>query len=264
MKTKTPTSPAKLRLLGRTLQRVRRQNEGLALHGQLRLALLQCIHGGRWTAGDRVPTEAELIEATALSAGTVQRALRDLTDEGVLRRQQGSGSFVASAPNRIDDVAHCRFFDHDGATVLPVFSRILNRKLAPRKGPWTGHFPADAQVVRLDRVLTVNDEFDVYSRFFFDGGRFPGLASRPVGELAGANFRLLLGQEGQAPAGGVTETLRLVQATTEVARGMGIAEGSWVAQLAIVRHIAGGAGALYYLQMYVPPTERPLAAREAD
>ena len=264
MKTKTPTSPAKLRLLGRTLQRVRRQNEGLALHGQLRLALLQCIHGGRWTAGDRVPTEAELIEATALSAGTVPRALRDLTDEGVLRRQQGSGSFVASAPNRIDDVAHCRFFDHDGATVLPVFSRILNRKLAPRKGPWTGHFPADAQVVRLDRVLTVNDEFDVYSRFFFDGGRFPGLASRPVGELAGANFRLLLGQEGQAPAGGVTETLRLVQATTEVARGMGIAEGSWVAQLAIVRHIAGGAGALYYLQMYVPPTERPLAAREAD
>jgi GntR family transcriptional regulator len=263
MKTKTPTSPVKLRLLGRTLHRVSRHNEGLALHGQLRLALLQCIHGGHWTAGDRVPTEAELIEATALSAGTVQRALRDLTDEGVLRRQQGSGSFVASAPNRIDDVAHCRFFDHDGVTVLPVFSRILSRKPAPRKGPWTVHFPADAQVVRLDRVLTVNDEFDVYSRFFFDGGRFPGLASRPVGELAGANFRLLLSQEGQAPAGGVTETLRLVQATTEVARGMGVAEGSWVAHLEIVRHIAGGAGALYYLQMYVPPTERPLAAREA-
>jgi len=119
MKTKTPTSPTKLRLLGRTLHRVGRHNEGLALHGQLRLALLQCIHGGHWTAGDRVPTEAELIEATALSAGTVQRALRDLTDEGVLRRQQGSGSFVASAPHRIDDVAHCRFFDRDGVTVLP-------------------------------------------------------------------------------------------------------------------------------------------------
>jgi len=53
-----------------------------------------------------------------------------------------------------------------------------------------------------------------------------------------------------------------VQASTEVARGMGVVEGSWVAQLEIVRHIAGGAGALYFLQMYVPPTERPLAARE--
>ncbi len=264
MKTKTPTPPAKLRRLGRTLHRVRLQNEGLALHGQLRLALLQCIHAGHWVAGDRVPTEAELIEATALSAGTVQRALRDLTDEGVLRRQQGSGSFVASAPDRIDDVAHCRFLDTDGTTVLPVFSHILSRKPAPRKGPWNDHFPQDAQVVRLDRVLTVNDEFDVFSRFFFDGGRFPGLASRPLGELAGANFRLLLGQEGQVPEGGVTETLRLVQATPEVARGMGVAEGSWVVQLEIVRHIAGGAGALYYLKMYVPPNERPLAAREAS
>jgi len=263
MKTKTPTSPVKLRLLGRTLHRVRQQNEGLALHAHLRLALLQCIHGGHWVAGDRVPTEAELIEATGLSAGTVQRALRDLTEEGVLRRQQGSGSFVASAPNRIGDVAHCRFLDGDGETVLPVFSRILGRKPAPRKGPWNSHFPADAQVVRLDRVLTVNDEFDVFSRFYFDGGRFPGLASRPVAELAGANFRLLLGQEGQAPAGGVTETLRLVQAPPEVARGMGVAEGSWIAQMEIVRHIAGGAGALYFMQMYVPPTERPLATHAA-
>ena len=118
-------------------------------------------------------------------------------------------------------------------------------------------------MVRLDRVLTVNDEFDVFSRFYFDGGRFPGLASRPVGELAGANFRLLLGQEGQAPAGGVTETLRLVQAPLEVARGMGVTEGSWIGQMEIVRHIAGGAGALYYMQMYVPPTERPLATHAA-
>lgn len=263
MKTKTPTPPAKLRQLSRTLQRVRSQNKGLALHGQLRLALLQCIHGDHWVAGDRVPTETELIEATSLSAGTVQRALRDLTDEGVLRRQQGSGSFVASAPHRIDDVAHCRFLGDDGGTVLPVFSHILGRKSAPRKGPWNPYFPADAKVVRLDRVLTVNDEFDVFSRFYFDGGRFPGLASRPVSELAGTNFRLLLGQEGQVPAGPVSQCLRLVQASAEVARAMGLAEGSWVAHLEIVRHIAGSHRALYYLQMYVPPTERPLATREA-
>ena len=115
MKTKTPTSPAKLRLLGRTLYRVRQQNEGLALHALLRLALLQCIHGGHWVAGDRVPTEAELIKATELSAGTVQRALRDLTDEGVLRRQQGSGSFtreqnrITMSRHVVTDLLNCWF-----------------------------------------------------------------------------------------------------------------------------------------------------------
>lgn len=263
MKTKTPADPAKLRELGRTLQRVARQNEGLALHGRLRLALLHCIHRSHWVAGDRVPTEAELIDATGLSAGTVQRALRDLTDEGVLRRRQGSGSFVASAPNRIDDVAHCRFLGDDGSSVLPVFSRVLGRKPAARKGPWNAYFPEHAAVLRLDRVLTVNDEFDVFSRFFFDGGRFKGLASRPVGELAGTNFRLLLGQEAQVPAGGVTQTLRVVQAPPEVSRHMRLTEGSWVAQLEIVRHVAGGSGALYYQQMFVPPTTRELVTRES-
>lgn len=263
MKTKTPTEPAKLRELGKTLQRVRRHNEGLALHGQLRLALLQCIHGGHWVAGDRVPTEAELVEATGLSAGTVQRALRELTDEGVLRRQQGSGSFVASAPNRIDDVTHCRFLDDDGSSVLPVFSRVLGRKPAARKGPWTAYFPEDADVVRLDRLLTVNDEFDVYSRFYFDGGRFRGLAARPVEELAGTNFRLLLGQEAQVPPGGVTQTIRVVQAPPDVARHMRLADGSWVARMDIVRHVAGGADALYYQQMYIPPTERELVTRQS-
>ena len=188
MKTKTPTAPAKLRELSRALQRTAKTTEGAALHARLRLAMLHCIHGGHWVAGDRLPTETELVQASSLSMGTVQRALRDLTDEGVVRRQQGSGSFVAHAPHRIDDVAHCRFLNDDGS-VLPVFSRVLSRKAA-RKGPWESHFPMDAAVMRLDRVLNVNDEFDVFSRFYFDGARFKGLASRPVAELAGANFKV--------------------------------------------------------------------------
>ncbi len=258
MKTKTTADPSKLRELGRTLQRVQRHNDAMALNAQLRLALLQCIHGGHWVAGDRVPTETELVEATGLSAGTVQRALRDLVEEGVLRRQQGSGSFVAAAPNRIDDVAHCRFLADDGRSLLPVFSRVLGRKLVARRGPWSAHFAQGTEITRLDRVLTVNDEFAVFSRFYFDGGRFRGLASRPIGELAGANFRLLLGQETQVPPGGVSQTMRVIQPTADVARHLGIAEGGGVAQFEIVRHIAGGGGALYYQQMFVPPTTREL------
>lgn len=264
MKTKIPADPAKLNALGKVLQQVGRSNEGLALHAQLRLAVLQCIHRGRWVADERLPPETELAQATGLSMGTVQRALRDLTEEGVIRRQQGSGSFVASAPHRIDDVAHCRFLADDGSSVLPVFSRVVTRKAAPRKGPWSAYFAPDANVLALDRVLSVNDEFDVYSRFYFDAGRFKALASRPIDELAGTNFKLLLGQDGQLPAGGISQKIRLVQASADVARHIGLAEGSWVAQTDIVRHIAGGAGAVYYQQMFIPPTVRELVTREAS
>ena len=262
MKTKTPTHPTKLRELSRTLARVARQSEGLALHGQLRFAILQCIHGGHWVAGDRLPTETELAATTTFSMGTVQRALRDLTEAGVIRRQQGSGSYVASAPSRIDDVAHCRFIDPERRTLLPVFSRVLGRKPAPRRGPWREHFHESAELIRLDRVLNVNDEFDVYSRFVFDGGRFKGLATRPINELAGTNFRLLLGQEAQVPSGALSQTIRLLPAPAEIARHMGVADGSWVAQTDIVRHIAGGDEALYYQQMFMPPTSRELVVRD--
>lgn len=262
MKTRTPADPAKLRELGRALQRVARRSEPLALHARLRFALLQCVHGGVWSAGDRLPTEADLVEATGLSLGTVQRTLRALTEEGVIERRQGSGSFVASAPHRIDDVAHCRFLGDDGR-VLPVFSRVLGRKAAPARGPWAAHFAPGTRVLRLDRVLNVADEFDVYSRFYFDGERFAGLATRPLKELAGTNFKALLGQEAQLPPGGLSQTMRLLPASGEVARHLGVADGSLVAQFDAVRHIAGRGGTLYVLQLFVPPTARPLVTHES-
>ena len=262
MKTKTPTDPAKLRELGKALLRITRTHSGGPRHAQLRFALLSSIHAGHWTAGDRLPTETDLAAATQLSIGTVQRALRDLTDEGVVRRQQGSGSFVASSTHRIDDVAHCRFLDDEGR-VLPVFSNVLARRPAGRKGPWNEYFPSDASVLRLDRVLTVNDEFGVFNRFYFDGGRFKGLASRPVAELAGTNFKVLLAEEAQLPPGGVTQTLRLVKVPADVAQHIGIAEGTCIAQADIVRLIAGSDSALYYQQMFFPSTERRLVTQEA-
>ncbi len=263
MKTKTPADPAKLRLLAKTMQRVAKNGGTLARHAQLRLAILGCIHAGNWTAGDRLPPETDLTVATGLSVGTVQRALSDLTAAGVVVRQQGRGSFVATAPHRIDDVAHCCFLDDDGCTVLPVFSEVLDRRAGSREGPWSQYFTAKASIIELDRVLTVNDEFDVFNRFYFDGDRFQGLASRTRAELAGTNFKALLAQEAQVPRGSVSQTMTLINAPREIAQHIGIAEGSWVAQMDIVRHINGSSEALYYQQMFIPPTTRKHVTQEA-
>jgi GntR family transcriptional regulator len=46
--------------------------------------------------GDRLPTQAELCEATGVSRITVTRALDALERQGRIRRHQGLGSFVAS------------------------------------------------------------------------------------------------------------------------------------------------------------------------
>lgn len=258
MKTRTPADPDKLRELVRRLERAGRQRAELAMHARLRHALLGCVRDGRWRAGERLPAELELADATGLSPGTIQRALRDLVDEGVVTRRQGRGSFVAGAPSRIGDLWHCRFLDDDGVTVLPVFSHALGRRPAPRTGPWRAHFSPGARLLRLDRLLNVNHEFDVYSRFVFDGDRFAGLANRPLADLAGASLRLLMGQEDYAVPGPATQTMCVVEAAADVARHLGLAQGAWVARMDIVRHCAGEGDALYYQQMFVPPTSRPL------
>lgn len=65
------------------------------LYQQVKEYILGKIHSGEWRAGMKIDSEAELVAATGVSRMTVNRALRELTDEGRLSRRQGLGTFVA-------------------------------------------------------------------------------------------------------------------------------------------------------------------------
>ncbi|XHS80420.1 histidine utilization repressor [Burkholderiaceae bacterium UC74_6] len=62
---------------------------------QVKNHLREGISGGRWSPGDRLPSEAELVTQFGLSRMTVNRALRELEQEGLVERVQGVGSFAA-------------------------------------------------------------------------------------------------------------------------------------------------------------------------
>lgn len=53
------------------------------------------IHSGAWPVNFRVPSESELVTLFGYSRMTINRALRELTSEGLLVRMQGVGTFVA-------------------------------------------------------------------------------------------------------------------------------------------------------------------------
>ena len=65
------------------------------LYHQLKLVLLESIENGTWKPDDRLPTETELASTYAVSKITVRQALRELSDAGRVRREQGRGTFVA-------------------------------------------------------------------------------------------------------------------------------------------------------------------------
>ena len=59
------------------------------------------VHGklasGEWKPGDLIPSENRLVVELGMSRMTVNRALRELTEEGRLRRVSGVGTFVAAS-----------------------------------------------------------------------------------------------------------------------------------------------------------------------
>jgi GntR family transcriptional regulator len=59
------------------------------------------IQSGRWEVGERIPSEPELSDAYGVSRGTVRNAIEQLVNDGLLRKEQGRGTFVISAVPRL-------------------------------------------------------------------------------------------------------------------------------------------------------------------
>lgn len=80
--------------------------------------LHKIILSGKVLAGDKLPTEAELVEKYRTSRITVARALRDLQAESLIDRRAGSGSYVRRPDNSeptfgllIPDLGRTEIFD---------------------------------------------------------------------------------------------------------------------------------------------------------
>lgn len=66
-----------------------------ALYQQIKDFIVRGIQDGSWRAGDRLPSENELVTRFGMSRMTVNRALRELVEQGRIVRVAGVGSFVA-------------------------------------------------------------------------------------------------------------------------------------------------------------------------
>ena len=65
---------------------------------QIKKIIQQRIDSGEWRVGQKLPSENDLVAALQVSRMTINRALRELTQEGLINRVHGLGSFVAELP----------------------------------------------------------------------------------------------------------------------------------------------------------------------
>lgn len=67
----------------------------IPLYRKIKDHITHKIRSGEWLPGHRLPSENEFVKLISASRMTVNRALRELTSEGILTRVAGVGTFVA-------------------------------------------------------------------------------------------------------------------------------------------------------------------------
>ena len=71
-------------------------NPRIPLYQRIHALLRQRILSGEWNYGAMLPNEHDFCEEYKVSRGTIRQVLSELEKEGIIRREQGRGTFVTS------------------------------------------------------------------------------------------------------------------------------------------------------------------------
>jgi GntR family transcriptional regulator len=105
--------------------------QAVPLYHQLRTILEQRIRQGTWKANDRLPTEDEICQQFKVSKATVRQALQELASAGLVRREQGRGTFVNDNKIQFGPRVLNSFTDEMRETGMKAGSRVLEKAVVP-------------------------------------------------------------------------------------------------------------------------------------
>ena len=182
---------------------------------RIKSSLMSDIANGRLRPGDRVQSERELTRELGVSLGTVQRALRELADQGIVKREHGRGTFVSNV-NAAVGVEFLRFRDENGEE-LPLYVQVLGKRRIVRDGPWTAFFGAGDDLVRIDRWFNVGGSFDLFNEFYLKSEDFALLRQISPGSVQ-SNLRELLVQRLALSALRVEQSIRFEPLPRRIAK----------------------------------------------
>ena len=153
------------------------RHEGIALWRQISTHLQQDIAAGTYPPGGRLPTEAELSQQFAVNRHTVRRALEELSRGGLVRVEQGRGSFVAEDVIEYAVEPRTRFSEWIKRHNKEPSGRILNLKetvadshVAAGLGMRSG-----SRVVMLERLGFADDRPVSLTNHYFPSTRLRGM-----------------------------------------------------------------------------------------
>ena len=175
------------------------RNRPEPLWRQTELALRALIADGTWVDGAQLPNEARLGEMLGVSRITMRHALRNLEEWGLLRREQGRGTFVSSSTVIAGVRGPTSFTQEMADRGLTAASRVLELRAARADNTIASalEIREGAAVCKIRRVRFGGGQPIGIQTAYLPAKRVPGLIA--IGELPPSLYATLRDRFGLVP-----------------------------------------------------------------
>lgn len=186
------------------------------LYEQIRQLIVAALAAGEWRPGDALPSEAALATRFGASAGTVRRALDELTAANIVERRQGSGTFVATHAAPRQQFRFLRLVADDDASGFTRELLSCRRLRATAEIARALGLRTSEPVIEVRRLLHRRDRPVVLDELWLPERHFEGLSAEVIAAHPGALYALFESRFGVHMVR-AEEKLRAVAATPSAA-----------------------------------------------
>lgn len=161
------------------------------LYIQVKKKITESLVKGDWNPGQSIPSEIELANYYDVSHGTVRKALDELTDERILIRRQGKGTYVASHNEENTQLRFLRLTSNIG-----VKENLDNQLISFKKEKANNQLAnilqinANSTIISIKRLLTFNNTPLIFDHIKIPASSFRGLSEKKVIESNGLMYRM--------------------------------------------------------------------------
>ena len=152
---------------------------GTALWRQIAESLERDIIGGAVAPGHKLPTEHELAGQFDVNRHTVRRAIAALAEKGLVRIEQGRGTFVQESVIEYQVRRRTRFSENIAANKREASGKLLRVLELPAEGAVAKalEIRKGSPVVMIERLAEADGRPMSVSTHYFPKGRFADIAA---------------------------------------------------------------------------------------
>ena len=165
--------------------------EGATKRQALRVVLVWAINSGTLPAGFRLPTETDLARGLGVSIGTVQTALGQVQDLGLIKRRRGDGTRVLDSSVLPSSIWHFRMHSIETGNVFRILDQRIEIASTDASGRWCEHLGHCPEYTVIRRSIKGTDGMCVGAEMILDARLVPA-ASITAHALRQSNVRTVL------------------------------------------------------------------------